>query len=76
MRLIVIVVLVAVLIIAIVAVLVDAIVALAVLFVLDIAMHAPYASDALVACHVVLAVTKGLMDVVAFQNAMVNANTV
>ena len=39
-------------------------------------MHAPYASDALVACHVVLVVMKGLVDVVAFQNAMMNANTV
>ena len=40
-------------------------------------MHAPYASDALVACHhVVLVVTKGLVDVIAFQNAMVSANTV
>ena len=39
-------------------------------------MLAPYVSDVLVECHVVLVVTKGLVDVVAFQNAMVSANTV
>ena len=39
-------------------------------------MHVPYVSDVLVECHAVLIVVKNLVDAVAFQNAMVSANTV